>query len=59
MAEDLRAATIVCAIYNSSMGREQGSRPMEPSDVFRTIPKPKRVRLGGKALAKKIMSLAN
>lgn len=58
MAEDLRAATIACAVYNSSMNKDQTSRAVEPSDIFRTIPKRKIGRISEKTLAKKIVGLA-
>lgn len=53
--EDYRAATIVCSIVN--LFRKEGSDPVEPADVFATLPKAPK---GGSEedLAAKILSVA-
>lgn len=40
--EDFRTATIVCSVVN--LFRKKGEDPIEPGDIFRSIPKTPRVR---------------
>ena len=51
--EDFRTATIVCSIVN--LFRKKGDDPIEPGDIFRSLPKAPRGRTD-EEIAAKILS---
>lgn len=52
---DLRFATIVCALVNSNPFRDEKARPIQPADVFASLP---RVEEDDPGIAEKILAFA-
>lgn len=53
--EDLRFATIACMIANSNPFRGKDDKPIQPADVFSSLP---RIEEEGPTLAEKIIQFA-